>query len=68
MGLSFFHILVVLIVVLVMFGAGKLPNVMGDLGKGIRAFKDGLKNDEPFSETPRIEQTDKKDPPSPPQA
>ncbi len=42
MGLSFWHILVVLVVVLIVFGAGKLPHVMGDLGKGIRSFKDGL--------------------------
>ncbi len=43
MGLSFGHILLVLVVVLVLFGAGKLPSVMGDLGKGLRNFKDGLK-------------------------
>jgi len=43
MGLSFGHILLVLVVVLVLFGAGKLPGVMGDLGKGLRNFKDGLK-------------------------
>jgi sec-independent protein translocase protein TatA len=43
MGFSFGHILIVLVVVLVLFGAGKLPNVMGDLGKGLRNFKDGLK-------------------------
>jgi len=42
MGLSIWHILVVLIVVLVVFGAGRLPTVMGDLGKGIRNFKSGL--------------------------
>ncbi|MDD3181573.1 MAG: twin-arginine translocase TatA/TatE family subunit [Alphaproteobacteria bacterium] len=42
MGLSIWHILVVLIVVLVVFGAGKIPSVMGDLGKGIRNFKSGL--------------------------
>ena len=46
MGLSFGHILLVLVVVLVLFGAGKLPHVMGDLGKGLRNFKDGLKGDE----------------------
>ena len=45
MGLSFWHIIVVLLVVLVVFGAGKLPNVMADLGKGIRSFKDGLNGD-----------------------
>lgn len=42
MGLSFAHIVVVLLLVLILFGAGKLPRVMGDIGKGIRSFKDGL--------------------------
>lgn len=42
MGLSISHILLVLVVVLILFGAGKLPKVMGDLGKGIRSFKSGL--------------------------
>lgn len=45
MGLSFTHLVVVLVVVFVIFGAGKLPNVMGDLGKGIRNFKAGLNGD-----------------------
>lgn len=45
MGLSFGHILLLLVVVLVLFGAGKLPNVMGDLGKGLRNFKEGLKGE-----------------------
>jgi sec-independent protein translocase protein TatA len=45
MGISFGHILVVLLLVLVLFGAGKLPQVMGDLGRGLRNFKDGLKED-----------------------
>lgn len=51
MGLSFGHILIVLIVVLVLFGAGKLPTVMGDIGKGLRNFKDGLKGDEKKDDT-----------------
>lgn len=42
MGLSLWHLIVVLIVVLIFFGAGKLPQVMSDLGKGIRSFKAGL--------------------------
>lgn len=58
MGLSFWHILVVLVVVLVVFGAGRLPHVMGDLGKGIRSFKDGLNAD------PKAGEPDKQLPPS----
>ena len=46
MGLSFWHILVVLLIVLVLFGAGKLPQIMGDLGKGLRSFKDGIKGED----------------------
>ncbi|MDE2029444.1 MAG: twin-arginine translocase TatA/TatE family subunit [Alphaproteobacteria bacterium] len=44
MGLSLTHIILLLVVVLVVFGAGKLPQVMGDLGKGVRNFKAGLNN------------------------
>ena len=49
MGLSLSHIILLLVVVLVVFGVGKLPKVMGDLGKGVRNFKAGL-NDEPTPE------------------
>lgn len=44
MGLSFSHILLLLIVILIIFGAGKLPSVMSDLAKGLKAFKDGMKD------------------------
>jgi sec-independent protein translocase protein TatA len=44
--LSLSHLLIVLLLVLVLFGAGKLPQVMGDLGRGVRALKDGLKEEE----------------------
>jgi sec-independent protein translocase protein TatA len=46
MGLSLTHIIVLLVVVLVVFGVGKLPQVMGDLGKGVRNFKSGLSEDQ----------------------
>lgn len=47
MGLSFWHIIVVLLVVILMFGVGKgrIPQIMGDMGKGLRSFKSGLKGD-----------------------
>jgi sec-independent protein translocase protein TatA len=43
---SLMHWLVVLAIVLLLFGAGKLPRVMGDFAKGIKAFKSGMKEDE----------------------
>ena len=45
-SMSLMHWLVVLAIVLVLFGAGKLPRVMGDFAKGIKAFKAGMKEGE----------------------
>jgi len=45
-GFSIWHWIVVLLIVLVLFGAGKLPQVMGDVAKGIKNFKAGLKDEE----------------------
>ncbi len=36
---SIMHWLVVLLVVLLLFGAGKLPRLMGDVARGIKSFK-----------------------------
>ena len=44
MGLSTSHLIIVLLIVLVLFGAGKLPQVMSDLGKGLKSFRDGMKD------------------------
>lgn len=53
--LSMSHLLVVLVIVLLLFGS-RLPKVMGDLGKGIRSLREGLK-----SEEEKNDQQDKKD-------
>ena len=55
MGMSFWHLLLVLVVVFIVFGAGKLPRVMGDIGKGVRAMREGLKGEE----TAKLEDKDK---------
>lgn len=49
---SFAHWGIVLLIVLLMFGAGKLPGVMGDLAKGIKSFKAGMKDDAGQALTP----------------
>ncbi len=46
MGLSISHVLLLVLVVLIVFGAGKLPAVMGDLAKGVKNFKKGLQDDD----------------------
>jgi len=53
-GLSLWHWLVVIAVIAVLFGGkGKIANVMGDFAKGIKAFKQGMKEDETAeAETP----------------
>ena len=44
---SIWHWLILLVVVGVLFGGrGKITNVMGDFAKGIKAFKQGMKDDE----------------------
>jgi len=43
---SIFHWLIVLAVILILFGAGKLPNVAGDMAKAIKAFRSGLKEED----------------------
>ena len=46
-GFSIWHMLIVLVVVVLIFGAGRLPNVMGDFAKGIKAFRAGMREEEP---------------------
>ena len=44
-GLGHWEIILILVIVLIVFGAGKLPKVAGELAKGIKSFKEGLKED-----------------------
>jgi sec-independent protein translocase protein TatA len=41
-GLGTTELIIILVLVLIIFGAGKLPQVVGSLGKGLRNFKDGM--------------------------
>jgi len=41
------HLLIVAVVVLVLFGGRKIPEVMKGLGQGVREFKDGMRGDPP---------------------
>jgi len=45
MGVSVWQILIILLIVLLLFGAGRLPTLMGDLAKGIKSFKSGLRDE-----------------------
>ncbi|WP_160004434.1 twin-arginine translocase TatA/TatE family subunit [Rhizobium sp. 18055] len=43
---SMWHWLIVLVIVLLLFGRGKIPELMGDVAKGIKSFKKGITEDD----------------------
>lgn len=45
MNIGFGQLILILVIILVLFGAGRITKVMGELGKGLRAFKAGLEGD-----------------------
>ena len=45
MGLSFWQIAIVVILLVLLFGRGKISALMGDLAKGIKSFKKGMSDE-----------------------
>ena len=45
MGISFTQIAVVVVLVVLLFGRGKISSLMGDVAKGIKSFKKGMASD-----------------------
>ena len=45
MGISFTQIAVVAVLVVLLFGRGKISSLMGDVAKGIKSFKKGMASD-----------------------
>lgn len=55
-GFSLWHWIIVLVIVLVLFGRGRISEMMGDFGKGISSFKKGLnETEETAAKAARIE-------------
>lgn len=56
---SIWHWLIVLVIVLLLFGRNKIPQLMGDMAKGVKAFKKGLNDDEdaPSAKSQQIDQS-----------
>ena len=52
---SIWHWLVVLLVVLLLFGSGKVSNLMGDFAKGIKSFKKNMAEDDDASMAANVE-------------
>ena len=45
MGISFWQIAIVVVIVVLLFGRGKISSLMGDVAKGIKSFKRGTSDD-----------------------
>ena len=56
-GMGFGELLVVLVIVLVVFGPGRLPEMMGSLGKGFQEFKKGLHEPPEVEKAPESDET-----------
>lgn len=59
-GFGMPELIVILVIVLVVFGAGKLPEIGGALGKSIRNFKNSSEGKDEIEIKPKGEDTDKK--------
>ncbi len=46
MSIGIWQLVLILAIILIFFGAGKLPQVMKDVGKSIKNLKDGMKNED----------------------
>ena len=55
---SIWHWIIVLIIVLLLFGKGKIPTLMGDMAKGIKSFKKGMTEEEKKEDTNIEKKTD----------
>ena len=62
MGISFWQIAIVVVLVVLLFGRGKISSLMGDLAKGIRSFKKGMSSDD--SSQTKIQPSEEKIQPS----
>ena len=53
MGISFWQIAIVVVLVVLLFGRGKISSLMGDVAKGIKSFKKGMSSDITDDEQPK---------------
>jgi len=60
-GLGSTELMIILVLVLIIFGAGKLPEIGGALGKGLRSFKKSVEDPGEIDVTPKADDDEKKD-------
>jgi len=59
-GLGVGELLVILVIVLIIFGAGKLPEIGEGLGRGIRSFRKAIKQPDEIDITPKKDEAEAK--------
>ena len=55
------EIVIIALIILLLFGGKKIPELMRGLGKGVKSFKDGMNEKEEESQESRVESQEKKD-------
>ena len=53
MGIGWPQILIIVVLLVLLFGRGKISGLMGDVAQGIKSFKKGIADDEPEEEAPK---------------
>ncbi len=62
MGISFWQIAIVVVLVVLLFGRGKISSLMGDVAKGIKSFKKGMSDDPSTNNQDENSKSDNSDP------
>lgn len=52
------ELLIILVIVILLFGAGRITKIAGELGKGIKDFRQGLQGDEPGKNAEKVEKAE----------
>lgn len=62
MSIGIWQVVLILLIVLILFGAGKLPKVMGDVAKGVKNFKSGMREEEDEDKNKKVLTSDAGEP------
>jgi len=60
-GLGAWELIIILVIILIIFGAGKLPEIGSSLGKGIKSFRKAIKEPDEIDITPKKENEEAKE-------
>ncbi|MDQ0327066.1 sec-independent protein translocase protein TatA [Rhodopseudomonas julia] len=64
MSIGFWQIVIIAIIIVLLFGRGKISDLMGDVAKGIKSFKTGLQEDDDTTSTTQSRTIEHNDPAS----